>query len=128
MHPEVRSLWSTARDLQRLRGTALMPGYASHRITGWCSDRVGSPGWGSRSSVRHHRCRLSLRLPRGPQRWRVRAPGSFYDLEVDATHAEAMACARLGLLGPIVFEYKHYAGQATVEQANLNTRQPALAD
>ena len=33
---------------------------------------------------------------------------------------------RLGYLSPIEFEEKHYADQATTEQANLNTRQPAL--
>lgn len=33
---------------------------------------------------------------------------------------------RLGYLSPIEFEEKHYADQATTEQANLNTHQPAL--
>ncbi|MFF1417983.1 IS3 family transposase [Streptomyces sp. NPDC058280] len=33
---------------------------------------------------------------------------------------------RLGYLSPIEFEEKHYANQATAEQVNLNTRQPAL--
>ncbi|QEV16571.1 IS3 family transposase [Streptomyces alboniger] len=33
---------------------------------------------------------------------------------------------RLGYLSPIEFEEKHYADQATAEQANLNTHQPAL--
>ncbi|WP_374199363.1 IS3 family transposase, partial [Streptomyces sp. ISL-44] len=33
---------------------------------------------------------------------------------------------RLGYLSPIEYEEKHYADQATAEQANLNTRQPAL--
>ncbi|MET8330200.1 hypothetical protein [Streptomyces sp. NPDC005181] len=33
---------------------------------------------------------------------------------------------RLGYLGPVKFEEKHYADQAATERANLNTRQPAL--
>ncbi|MGP3634321.1 IS3 family transposase [Streptomyces sp. 24-1644] len=33
---------------------------------------------------------------------------------------------RLGYLSPIEFEEKHYADQATAEQANLNPHQPAL--
>lgn len=33
---------------------------------------------------------------------------------------------RLGYLSPIEFEEKHYANQATTEQANLKPRQPAL--
>lgn len=33
---------------------------------------------------------------------------------------------RLGYLSPIEFEEKYYADQATAEQANLNTHQPAL--
>ncbi|WP_186001660.1 hypothetical protein [Streptomyces sp. IB201691-2A2] len=33
---------------------------------------------------------------------------------------------RLGFLSPIEFEEKHYAEQATTEQANQNTRQTLL--
>ena len=33
---------------------------------------------------------------------------------------------RLGFLSPIAFEEKHYADQATAEQANLKPRHPAL--
>ncbi|WP_043455902.1 IS3 family transposase [Streptomyces fulvoviolaceus] len=34
---------------------------------------------------------------------------------------------RLGFLSPIEFEEKHYANRAAAKQANLNTRQAALA-
>ncbi|MEW1659707.1 MULTISPECIES: IS3 family transposase [unclassified Streptomyces] len=33
---------------------------------------------------------------------------------------------RLGFLGPIEFEEKHYTEHVTADKANLNTRQPSL--
>ncbi|MEU2718921.1 IS3 family transposase [Streptomyces sp. NPDC007205] len=33
---------------------------------------------------------------------------------------------RLGFLNPVEYEEKHYAEQATTEQANLNTHHPVL--
>ncbi|AJC61665.1 IS3 family transposase [Streptomyces sp. 769] len=46
---------------------------------------------------------------------------------IDGFYNSRRTQERLGSLSPIEFEEKYYAGQATVEPTNLNTRQPALA-